>query len=163
MDGYKGVDGLYNFFAFEDQGKHYLFFLTGFTLTTYEVSFNGDVKNEQTYSSNFFSKFKIYLEDILHIPGNKFLLLDFYSGVIEIEHSVTSLTALTGPGKMVYDQYGCRHMTAQNEGEYLALQCSLTQKTFFILQLVWEQKSQKFSAQQPIFFDEVLTGISSNS
>jgi hypothetical protein len=54
-------------------------------------------------------------------------------------------------------------MTSQKEGEYLALECSLTQKTFFILQLIREQGSNKFSTHQPIFFNEVLTGIVSNS
>ena len=53
-------------------------------------------------------------------------------------------------------------MATQKNGEYIALQCSLTQKTYFILQVSRSDSGQYYS-QQPIFFNEVLTGISASS
>lgn len=52
-------------------------------------------------------------------------------------------------------------MISQKGGEYIALQCSLTQKTYFILELS-RTGSNKYVSQQPIFFNEVLTGIDIN-
>ena len=65
--------------------------------------------------------------------------------------------------KRVYEQYGCRHMTQQRDGEYIGLQCSLTRKSYFVLQLVRSSGSSTYAAQQPIFFSEVLTGIGSSA
>lgn len=104
---------MYNFFAYEYKNKQYLFFIAGLTLTTYEVSANGIAFNEKNYDAAFFNKSKIYLEDVIPIPGNKLLILDFYAGVMEVEHSVSSLGDIKDNSKIVYDQYGCRHMTSQ--------------------------------------------------
>jgi hypothetical protein len=53
-------------------------------LTTYEISSNGVALNLKIYGQEFFNQSKIFLEDVIIIPGNKILLLDFYSGVIEL-------------------------------------------------------------------------------
>lgn len=56
-------------------------------MTTYEVSSNGMAYNERIFKSDFFNKTKIFLEEIIPISGNKLLLLDFYVGIIEVEHA----------------------------------------------------------------------------
>lgn len=53
-------------------------------------------------------------------------------------------------------------MSVNKDGQYVVLECSLTQKTNFILQLIKVDKGGQtlaFEAQQPIFLNEALTGI----
>ena len=100
---------------------------------------------------------------MIPIPGDKLLLLDFYTGLIELQHSSTSLADITKVNGYAYEQYGCRHLSSQKKGEYIAMQCSLTQKTYFVLQLVRDATSGKYGAQQPLFFNEVLTGIGAST
>ena len=83
-------------FKSKESEKLFIFFLSGNTMTTYEINQRAEAINQRLYQAEFFGKQNIFIEEIIVIPGNKILILDFYSGLIEVVYSEGEIGKLYG-------------------------------------------------------------------
>ena len=62
--------------------------------------------------------------------------------------------------KLVFEQPGCYKAVSENNGQYIALSCTLNMQSFFIMEIIRNENFDTYEPQQTIFRSEMVYDIS---
>lgn len=119
-----------------------VFIMTADEIISYEFAANGELKNQQKYDNSFFGTKRMSFRAIVRGEGSSIYVLDDIEGVWEMVGKEGISKGFVPNEKIIFNQFGCYRMIAENQAQSLVLACNPSANNFFVMNLV---KSTQFT------------------